>query len=211
MNNYFEDRYSQKKQNNESGWNSDKLIDDVYLKVSGVLNRNGLSKGRLLELGCGDGKLSVMLAKSGFEVFGVDISSTAIEWAKQRSGEEKENTSFEVGNVLDLKSNDDTFDIALDSFCFHCITENREKFLSEAFRVLKKDGTLIIMSKCGTPKNPNYPFDPVTRCKIENGVATCYWGEPNDIVNEVKRSGFTILDYQVFTYDQDLIIINAKK
>ncbi|MBQ3100671.1 MAG: methyltransferase domain-containing protein [Clostridia bacterium] len=211
MNNYFEDRYSQKKQNNESGWNTDKLIDDVYLKVTNVLNRNKVQKGRLLELGCGDGKLSVILARSGFELYGVDISSTAIEWANQRNVKEGTTASFEVGNVLDLNFNDNTFDIALDSFCFHCITENRETFLSESFRVLKKGGILIIMSKCGTPKDPDYPFDPVTRCKIENGAATRYWGEPNDIVNEVKRSGFTVIDYQVFSYDQDLIVINAKK
>lgn len=211
MDNYFEDRYSQKKQNNESGWNTDKLIDDVYLKVMNVLNRNDIQQGRLLELGCADGKLSVKLSRTGFEVFGIDISSTAIEWGKQRNITENTNVCFETGNVLDLKYNDNTFDIALDSFCFHCITENRYKFLSESFRVLKKDGVLIIMSKCGTPKDPNYPFDPVTRCKIENGIATRYWGEPNDIVNEVKHSGFTVIDYQVFSYDQDLIVINAKK
>lgn len=211
MNNYFEEKYLEKRQKSTQGWNSNKLIDDVYLKVTDVLRRDNQNDGRLLELGCGDGKLGVMLSKAGFDLYGIDISSTAIEWAKQRNADADTNAHFEVGNVLNLKHTDNSFDIVLDSFCFHCITENREKFLSEAFRVLKHDGILIIMSKCGNPKDPDYPFDPVTRCKIENGVATRYWGLPESIVKEVKDSGFTIIDYQVFSYNQDLIIINAKK
>ena len=211
MNKYFEERYLEKKQANKEGWNTDKLINDVYSKVMSVLNRNNVDSGRLLELGCGDGKLGVMLSKAGFKLYGIDISETAIKWAEQRNNEFSTNAHFEVGNVLDLKYEENSFDIALDSFCFHCITENREKFLSEAFRVLKKDGILMIMSKCGDPKDPNYPFDPASRCKIENGVATRYWGRPESIVEEVKNAGFTVIDYQVFSYDQDLIIINAKK
>lgn len=31
------------------------------------------------------------------------------------------------------------------------------------------------------------------------------------IVKEVKNAGFAILDFQIFTYNQDLLVINARK
>ena len=67
------------------------------------------------------------------------------------------------------------------------------------------------MTKCGDPKDANYPFDPLTRCKIENGIPTRYMGLPESITEEVKYAGFAILDYLILPYDQDLLVINAQK
>jgi len=42
---------------------------------------------RLLELGCGNGRIALTMAQRGYEVFGVDLSSTAITWAGERFAE----------------------------------------------------------------------------------------------------------------------------
>lgn len=55
------------------------------------------------------------------------------------------------------------------------------------------------------------PYEPIKRCKIENGVFTRYMGLPQNIVIEIKNEGFNILDYQVFSYEQDLLVVNAQK
>lgn len=197
---------------NKDGWNSEELAQSQFNIVTNILHRNHISSGTLLDFGCGDGKLTIKLAQAGLKSYGIDISPTAINWAKERLQAESANAEFRVGNVLAMPYQSGTFDIAVDSFCFHCIIgENRKKFLSESLRVLKKHGNLIIMSKCGDPKSPDYPFDPVKRCKIENGIPTRYMGLPEIIVEEVKNAGFAILDYQVFTYNQDLLVINAHK
>jgi SAM-dependent methyltransferase len=54
---------------------------------------------RLLELGCGDGALSCLLARQGFEVTGVDISRGMIEEAKRRADREGAAVRFEVADA----------------------------------------------------------------------------------------------------------------
>lgn len=208
----FDESYRNLKTGNKDGWNSEELTQSQFDIVTSILQRNRISSGSLLDLGCGDGKLTIKLAQAGFTASGIDISPTAINWAKERLKARPANAEFRVGNVLALPYESDVFNVAADSFCFHCIIgESRKEFLSESLRVLKKHGNLIIMSKCGDPKDPDYPFDPVTRCKMENGIPTRYMGLPETIVEEVKNAGFAILDYQVFTYNQDLLVINARK
>ena len=42
-------------------------------------------KGKLLELGCGEGHHCRAFQKLGFSVTGIDISPTAIAWAKEKA------------------------------------------------------------------------------------------------------------------------------
>lgn len=53
---------------------------------------------RVLELGCGDGALSCMLAAEGFDVTGVDISRGMIDEAKRRAERESAHARFEVAD-----------------------------------------------------------------------------------------------------------------
>lgn len=210
--NNFEDFYRKLRQQNKDGWNTEELAQSQFEVAADILHRDNITIGMLLDLGCGDGKLTIKLAQCGFETYGIDISPAAISWASERAKVNAVAANFQVGNVLHLPYRAEQFDAVVDFFCFHCIIgENRKTFLSEAFRVLKSNGALIIMTKCGDPKDPSYPFDPLTRCKIENGIATRYMGLPESIIEEVKSSGFDIQDYRVLTYDQDLLVINARK
>jgi len=52
---------------------------------------------RVLDLGCGDGTSAALLTEAGHEVHGLDLSSAAIELARQRAP----SASFEVGSFLD--------------------------------------------------------------------------------------------------------------
>lgn len=210
--NFFDNIYQNLKQQNKEGWNSERISQSMFEMASNILQRDNICRGSLLDLGCGDGKLTLKFARNGYDTYGIDLSPTAINWAVERSKAQSINVSFQVGSVLDLPYEPEKFNVIIDSFCFHCIIgEDRKKFLSEAFRVLKNNGILIIMTKCGKPKDPNYPFDPIKRCKIENGVFTRYMGLPENIIIEIKNEGFNILDYQVFSYEQDLLVVNAQK
>lgn len=79
-------------------------------------------QGKLLELGCGAGNLSIALAEKGFDVCGVDFSKTAIEWAKESAKQSGKSIEFQVADVCDLAAfEDESFDIVYDGYCFHCI------------------------------------------------------------------------------------------
>ena len=93
---------------------------------------------RILELGCGDGALSCMLASEGFDVTGVDISPGMIEEAKRRAGRESSPARFEVADSDTLKARE-PFD-AVVSFmsAFFTYTENPAEFLSRVAPLVRK-------------------------------------------------------------------------
>ena len=57
--------------------------------LTGLLKEQGVSEGLLLDLGCGTGSLTELLAKSGYDMIGVDNSEEMLELAlekKEKSG-----------------------------------------------------------------------------------------------------------------------------
>ena len=191
----FERKFQKLRQQGASGYNTPELYQDSFAKVTNVSQQ--LESATLLELGCGAGDLSLLLSEKGFQTYGIDISPTAIAWAEENREEQNLRADFRVGNVLDLPYEDGFFDVIIDALCLHCIIgEDRIAFLKNVHRVLKSQGLFIVMSKCGEPKEADYPFDSVTRCKIENGIATRYWGLPESLVQEVETAGFEIFKWE---------------
>lgn len=93
---------------------------------------------RVLDLGCGAGTNSLFLARSGFEVSGVDIADGAIQAARDRSSRAKIEVDFRVGDVLDLPYPDGYFGGAIDIGCFHTLPIRMRKAYSEELaRVLR--------------------------------------------------------------------------
>lgn len=108
---------------------------------------------KVLDIGCGDGWVSIGLAKLGFSVWGIDSSETAIKRAKERAEKESVDVDFRVGNALNLPYEDSFFDAMVDrGLLHHILPENREKYFENILRVLKKDA-LVFLSVFST-KNP---------------------------------------------------------
>lgn len=72
----------------------DMFMDDVDYEgwssyIAGLLKENGVGNGLVLELGCGTGSITELLARQGYEMIGVDNSAEMLEVAlkkKQVSG-----------------------------------------------------------------------------------------------------------------------------
>lgn len=57
--------------------------------LTSLLQENGVLDGLLLDLGCGTGSLTELLAKKGYDMIGVDISGDMLQLAmekRERSG-----------------------------------------------------------------------------------------------------------------------------
>jgi len=200
------DRAYQRKRNDPdyAGWiKRDELVEDWQLSWQPLIQRKAVPKqGKLLELGCGAGNLSIYFAQAGYSVTGVDIAPTAIDWAIENAAKANVNVSFIQANVLALAEvPDESFDIALDGRCLHCIIGNdRAHFLRTAYRILKFNGVLVINTMCNEVPKTSYwsdHFDPQTRCTIHDGLATRYIGDSNDILQEIIHTGFRVLDVEV--------------
>ncbi|NET60380.1 MAG: class I SAM-dependent methyltransferase [Symploca sp. SIO2E6] len=188
---------------NRPGWMAATDLAKVIQQLERILLFDYFPKqGKLIELGCGAGNISIYLAQKGYEVSGVDIAPTAIDWAIENANQAQVQVDFLVGDVLHLEEiADESFDIVMDGFCFHCIIgDDRGKFLQTAHRLLKLDGRLCIRTMCNQVPDTQYyreHFDPQTRCTMHGDLATRYIGLSNDLIMEVIQAGFKVLQLEI--------------
>lgn len=97
---------------------------------------------KILDLGCGNGRLLQIFKGMNIEYFGVDNSEKLIEIAKEKYPENK----FQVADALNLPFPENFFDKIYSIAVLHHIPSEEFKlqFLKEAKRVLKPGGFLIL-------------------------------------------------------------------
>lgn len=104
-------------------------------------------RGRVLDLGCGEGHYGLLFASQGYHVLGIDVSASAIALAvKRAAGQELTNIHFKVGDVTNLAGlSDESFDILLSVHCYHCLSDagDRRAHLEECWRVLRPGGVFL--------------------------------------------------------------------
>jgi SAM-dependent methyltransferase len=105
------------------------------------VERGLIKPGRALDIGCGPGRNSLYLASAGFDVDAVDLSATAIDWARQRADEAGARIRFHHGNALRLPELTGPYDLVYDSGCFHHLPPHRRiSYLALLNRVLAAGG-----------------------------------------------------------------------
>ncbi|KZB69399.1 bifunctional 2-polyprenyl-6-hydroxyphenol methylase/3-demethylubiquinol 3-O-methyltransferase UbiG [Thalassospira sp. MCCC 1A02491] len=133
-------------------------------KPSAVLERfvAGRPVGRALELGCGKGDDAVWLAKGGWQVTAVDISETALGYARAnalRSGVQ-DNITF-VAHDLDTSLPDGTFDLVTAQFLQSPLEFARDRILNRAAQQVATNGLLLITTHGSRPSWSSAPEDMV--------------------------------------------------
>lgn len=97
----------------------------------------------LIDFGCGDGGILDIL-KNNIQYTGIDISPTQLNYAKKRARTlGKKNAQFHIGDILDLKIKDNSFDSAIACDVVEHVLST-EKLFNELKRVVKKNGYIII-------------------------------------------------------------------
>lgn len=169
--------------------------------------------GKAIELGCGTGPIIRWVCTKGFAGVGIDVSKTAISMARTQS--KGLGIKFKVADLCKTnQEKNDTFDIAIDGHCLHCIIEpkDRKTFLHNTVKMLKKDGLFIVMTMCSPmnreiflrefPKQklinhtvyvPYDENDEYEGCRIINGqnyLPTRYVGHHKTILAELSNVGF---------------------
>jgi SAM-dependent methyltransferase len=81
--------------------------------------------GRAIDIGCGNGRNAIFLARHGFSVTGIDYSETAIEWARERAARAGATVSFAQANVFEMDVGVAGYDLIYDSGCFHHMPPHR--------------------------------------------------------------------------------------
>ena len=98
-----------------------------------------IGKGRLLDVGCGIGTISLELQKRGFEVYGIDFSSVAVEKARSKGINAVECDVDEAGFPFEDKHFDVVWGGDVVEHVFDPIF-----FLEETARVVKPTGKVLL-------------------------------------------------------------------
>lgn len=99
----------------------------------------------LLDVGCGDGQNSVMLARMGAKVTGIDVSPRAIEVAHRRAEVNgvSDRVRFVCAPVEKADLPEGCFDIVWGEGILHHVLDDLELVLSHLARCAKREGLLI--------------------------------------------------------------------
>lgn len=118
--------------------------DEAVVNFAALLKKKD-EKVRVLDLGCGEGRHQIFMAKQGFEVHGADFSGTGLKLTKERLKRQK----LDVYLVkFDMKMLPYTASCFSAIICLHTIYHQRlegiKETISEIHRVLSIKGLLLI-------------------------------------------------------------------
>lgn len=123
---------------------------------------------KILEIGCGEGRDSIVLIKNGYNLKATDISKEAIDYCINKY---KNNTSFEVLDVFN-NNNKEKYKVIFAVAVLHMfvIQDDRDAFFKFIHDHLEDDGIAIILTMGGKDfikiqTNPDDAFNIVERLK----------------------------------------------
>ncbi len=99
-------------------------------------------KLKILDVGCGPGEFSILMAKEGHDVVGVDLTEAMLEEARNNALKYNVSPKFINMDIQNLEFQDETFDLIISrNVTWHL--QDVDKFFNECNRVLKNNGKLI--------------------------------------------------------------------
>jgi len=135
---------------------------------------------KILDVGAGTGRLSLMLSHVGAEVTALDISAKMLAILKRKNHSIK----TVVADAESLPFENETFDLVTAAF-FIVHLSNPKRFFEEAYRVLKPSGELLITNI--NQKDPPEVKTPVGKIKIES-----YYHRPDKIKQMLEDLAFNV-------------------
>ena len=114
----------------------------LLISVEAAVGENGKNK-KVLDAGCGDGTYSIMFARRGFDVVGVDLSKNLVNFSRKRSESDRLKIDFSQVDIDALPFKDNTFGTII---CIETLEHMPDPIasLSEFRRVLKPLGRIVI-------------------------------------------------------------------
>lgn len=154
-----------------------------------VIVKRSCNLPKILDLGCGDGRLTSILGEYG-EAHGIELSTKAVEKANKLYPHVK----FFQGNALEYNIEQNTYDVVVSQEVLEHL-EDQNAYLKVCYNALKPGGYLILTTPNKSVLDNMSNGDQWSNQPIENVVT------PKQLKNLIKLSNFSIIDF-------DSIILN---
>lgn len=179
------------------------LFGEPYSVFKEFVSKNHHENGKALDLGCGQGRDTFMLAKYGYDVTGVDHSKVGIDQMLEKA----KKLNLDVKGIVDdlfTYSTDEKFDVIVLDSIVHFEKADKEKELSLLSRLisnLKKGGYYYIFT--GQEKEKTDNLDLWLESEKDNFKKLK--SEHLDYTYEEKSTGFK-MDFQMYMLILEKII-----
>jgi len=156
---YFREAY----QRGEHGW----PVEGPEPRIAAALRRlvPRLPGGRVLDLGCGEGRHTFDAAERGFRVIGVDAEPLAIKRARALAAKHPgagDRAGFVAADLFALPFRPSMFDVLIDYGCFHHVTRaDTRRYLDGVLPLLKPGGYFLL--SCFSTRFKHHPGERRTR------------------------------------------------
>ncbi|MGY8679579.1 class I SAM-dependent methyltransferase [Bradyrhizobium sp. UFLA05-153] len=153
----------------------------------------GLDKTKpILSCGCGEGGHELALARRGYEIKGIDVEPTFVQFANQRAAAEGLSATFDVGDLRTIDLGTEQYGAVVSFDTFGLMSRDEEdKLVGKMARATGDSGIVLIdnlILECWTPKalQPSASTEPYDRWwKMHDGeLAT------SSRVDEASRTQF---------------------
>jgi SAM-dependent methyltransferase len=110
------------------------------------LERAGLIRGTVLDVGCGTGEHTILLTGLGYDVLGIDFAPAAVEQARRNADAKGAGARFEVADAMNLPA-EPRYDTILDSALFHIFDDtDRPKYVASLHRACLPGGVVHVLA-----------------------------------------------------------------
>ena len=131
-----------------AGWSDHSLNRQIAAFLSVFLKLKIDKGGKILDVGCGPGTYSIILADNGNNVTGIDFAEHMVRKAAMKSV--GKNIQYTIADAYSLPFKDRSFDMAICTGVLQHVTDEK-RVINEMKRVLKEDQgvmMLITMNSC---------------------------------------------------------------
>jgi len=136
---------------------------------------------RALELGCGTGTNAIYLAQQGFDVTAVDLSSAALEHAREKAAQANLKINFVQADVTAMPDLGGYFQFVFDRGTYHVVREiNLAGFQAMLANVIEPSGHYLVLAGNANTSLPPEAGPPTIRASA--------------VVSEIELNSFNLIE-----------------
>ena len=167
-----------------------------------------IPKGKVLDLGIGEGRNALAMAERGFEVDGFDISETAIQRCQKQAEEANLKLNVKGADICNIDIQENSYSLIISAMVLQFLEKpDVDAIIEKAKKGLQKEG-IFYMSAFST-ENPSYKMMKENNDRFELVAPNTFYSKEKNMClhyfsKEEVLSYFT--QFQIISYSESYLL-----